>query len=166
MGAPAGAALAAGPETDGPPDWSVSGEQLQAEGWYATLGRPENLTYMRALGQRLLGLLIQHISRPRGDERFLGEARQVGVLYGLQCARSNASLQETMDAFLFFRRSFARTVLRVPRLVSSSDAAEMVRLTQLSDMFMDAVLSGIAGGFEPSRSALPDAPVGTGAVSQ
>ena len=143
-------------------DWGVSHEKMKTEGWYSSLGLPESAAYMRTLGQRLLGLLIQHIGRTNGDQRLLDEAREVGVLYGRQCSRYGASLQQTMEAFLFFRKSFAQTALQVPRIVRSSDALEIVRLAHLIDKFMDMVLSGMAEGYEATPAALPVAGSGAG----
>ena len=145
-----------------PANIGVSHEDMKAEGWYSSLARPESAPYMRSLGQRLLGLLIQHIGRTNGDQRLLDEAREVGVLYGRQCSRYGASLQETMEAFLFFRKSFAQTALQVPRIVRSSDALEIVRLAHLIDKFMDVVLSGMAEGYEATPAALPVAGSGAG----
>ncbi len=118
---------------------------------------------MRSLGQRLLGPLIQHIGRRQEDPRFLEEAREVGILYGQQSAGSRASLQETLDAFLFFRNSFSNIALQIPRTAHSSDGEEIVRLTRITDRFMDAVLSGIAEGYETTRYALPPSGPGSGA---
>ena len=137
-----------------PADWGVSHEDMKAEEWYSSLARPESAAYMRSQGQRLLGLLIQHISRTNGDQRPLKEAREVGVLYGRQCSRCGASLRQTMEAFLFFRKSFSQTALQVPRVVRSSDALEIVRLAHLIDNFMDSVLSGMAEGYEATPAAL------------
>lgn len=145
-----------------PSEWGVSQRQVKAERWYSTIAQAENLAHLRTLGQRLLGLLVQHISRPRGDQRILGEARSVGVLYGRECASSGASLQETLDAFLFFRKSFSRTVPQVPETTRASDAGEIMRLTHLTDTFMDEVLSGIAEGYESDsahHAAGAEAPV-------
>ena len=138
-----------------PANVGVSHEEMKTEGWYSSLARPETAPYMRSLGQRLLGLLIQHISRTDGDQRLLDEAREVGGLYGRQCFTYGASLQQTVEAFLFFRKSFAQTALQVPRIVRSSDALEIVRLAHLIDTFMDAVLSGMAEGYEATPAALP-----------
>jgi excisionase family DNA binding protein len=138
-----------------PANIGVSHEDMKAEGWYSSLARPESAPYMRSLGQRLLGLLIQHISRTNGDERLLDEAREVGGLYGQHCYAYGASLPKTVEAFLYFRKSFAQMALQVPRIVRSSDALEIVRLAHLIDMFMDSVLSGLAEGYETSPAALP-----------
>jgi len=143
------------PSTPLSADWGVSHQEMKTEGWYSSLARPESAAYMRSLGQRLLGLLIQHISRTNGDQRLLDEAKDVGVLYGRQCSKYGASLRQTMEAFLYFRKAFAQTALQVPRIARSSDALEIVRLAHLIDTFMDAVLSGMAEGYEATPAALP-----------
>jgi excisionase family DNA binding protein len=138
------------------PDWGVSHKELEGEGWYSAFARPELLSYMRTLGQRLLGLLVQHVSRSHEDPRFLEEAKEVGVSYGHQSARYKIGLQKTLDAFVFFRNSFTQTAYQVLRIDEASGATEIVRLTRLTDTFMDAVLAGIAEGYElPSGGSLP-----------
>ena len=57
------------------PDWHISAEYLSVQPWHAHLAPPYDTgSTMRALGQRILGLLIQYITRSQDDPRFLEEA--------------------------------------------------------------------------------------------
>lgn len=137
-----------------PLDWRMPSEQILGQRWYASFASPEIAQDMRTAGQRLLGLLIQYITRLNDDSRFLQEAQEVGAMYGACANRAGASLSEGIEAFLFFRKSFSRLALQVPREAHSSDADEIVRLTHRVDEFMDTVLSGMAAGYEANGAAL------------
>ncbi len=137
-----------------PLDWRMASEQILSQRWHASFASSEIAQDMRTAGQRLLGLLIQYITRLNDDSRFLHEAKDVGALYGAGAIRAGASLSESVEAFLFFRKSFSRLALQVPREAHSSDADEIVRLTHRVDEFMDAVLGGMAAGYETQGGAL------------
>ena len=137
-----------------PLDWRMPSEQILTQRWYASFAASEIAQDMRTAGQRLLGLLIQYITRLNDDSRFLHEAKEVGAMYGASAIRAGASLSESIEAFLFFRKSFSRLALQVPREAHSSDADEIVRLTHRVDEFMDAVLGGMAAGYETQEGAL------------
>ena len=149
-------AISAGPGAL-PLEWGFSRERLKEERWYPKLAQPESVAYMRSLGQRLLGLLIQHIARREEVPQFLREALQIGVQYGRHSAARGISLRETVDAFLFFRKSFTHTAFQLPAMSRHSDVEQILRLTQTTDEFMDAVLSGIAQGYDSSLDAPPSA---------
>jgi excisionase family DNA binding protein len=71
------------------------------EHWLATLDQSTREQH-RALGQRLMGLTLQYVSAERGDH-LLGEARKVGVDYGMLCKSSGMPLTDALQAALFFR---------------------------------------------------------------
>jgi hypothetical protein len=103
---------------------------------------------MRGFGQRLLGLLIQYINRQEEDERFLNEARAIGVGYGRETRQAGVSMHDTVQAFLFFRNSFARLAMPVPGIAQPNDLDQAVALHARIDRFMDAVLLGAITGYE------------------
>ena len=137
-----------------PLDWRMPSEQILAQRWHASFASSEIAQEMRTAGQRLLGLLIQYITRRNDDSRFLQEAKEVGAMYGVSAIRAGAGLSASIEAFQFFRKSFSRLALQVPRVAHSSDADEIVRLTHRVDEFMDAVLGGMAAGYETQGGAL------------
>ena len=135
-------------------EWGIPHQQLQAQEWYRRFSGPRGISSMRALGQRLLGLFIQQVSRREEDPRFLDEAREVGLMHGRMSAELGATLRDVVEAFLFFRSSLSGLVLQSPNTAHSSDGEEIIRLVQVTDRFMNAVLVGIATGYE-SQGRLP-----------
>jgi hypothetical protein len=106
---------------------------------------------MRELGQRLLGLLLQHVHTRLNDDHYLAEAKSVGMTYGREAALAHISLSDTVKAFVYFRRACAR--LTAPANAETTettraDLLEAVSLHERIDSFMDAVLLGVLGGFE------------------
>jgi excisionase family DNA binding protein len=110
--------------------------------WHSRLMTHSNAERMRGFGQRLLGLLIQYINRQEEDERFLNEARAIGVGYGRETREAGVSMHDTVQAFLFFRNSFARLAMPVPGIAQPNDLDQAVALHARIDRFMDAVLLG------------------------
>ena len=140
-------------------DWHISAEHLSVQPWRAHLAPPYDTgSTMRALGQRVLGLLIQYITRSQDDARFLEEAQDIGARHGVLAARYGASLREAVEAFTFFRKTFSQTSLQIPQVSHSSDSAEIVRLAQRIGQFMDRVLLGLVFGYETEQANLPSEP--------
>jgi hypothetical protein len=133
-------------------DWSAQYEQLRNKDWHGKFENIDSISSMRALGQRLLGLLLQTISRRDDDQRLLDEAREVGKIQGQTSAKMGATLPEVIDAFLFFKNSVGDLVLQRPQPARSSDGEETIRLAQKADQFMSVVLSGIAEGYESANA--------------
>jgi hypothetical protein len=109
---------------------------------------------MRSLGQRLLGLLIQHVHSRANESQYLAEAAAVGTAYGAEAARAGVSLADTAQAFLYFRHACAR--MTAPA-ATPSDIAETTSLHERIEAFMDAVLLGALVGYD--GSAAPHRPL-------
>lgn len=133
---------------------TIGGEGPGAHPWQARLGTGPLADEMRGLGQRLLGLLIQYLVWQGDDSRFLAESRAVGRRYGLAARAAGISLPETVEAFLYFRRSVWRMALQLPAVTQATDAPELVRIAERIDHFMDGILlSAIASHGEPATTA-------------
>ena len=142
------------------PGAHLSAENLSRQPWHPRLSSPDTTKDMRALGQRILGLLIQYTTRPRDDSRFLEEANEAGTSYGTLAATSGATFRDSVEAFIFFRESFSRISLQPPRVSLSSDASEIIRMTERINRFMDTVLLGLVSGYEAvvTRPSLSNPP--------
>lgn len=128
------------------------GAPLAARGAGAVVGwrhgfEGELLQEVRELGQRLLGLLLQYITRDDADQRYLDESRAVGRVYGAEAARAGLSMVEVMEAFLYFRSRFTDMALRLPAFPQSSDEETLRRLHHRFDRFMNEVLLGTVEGY-------------------
>jgi hypothetical protein len=139
---------------------------LVAQDWHHRVIVEPGAAHMRELGQRLLGLLLQHVHTRFNDDHYLNEARSVGTSYGREAALAHISLADTVKAFVFFRRACAR--LTAPASAETTetthaDLLEAVSLHERIDSFMDAVLLGVLKGFEGGSAAPEERSVAPGA---
>lgn len=131
-------------------------EMMQQE-WHRKVSARPAAERMRGLGQRLLGLLIQHVHSRTEESRFLVEAAAVGTMYGREAWNASISLQETVRAFLFFRRTCSQLTYPAAGTVHPVDVAEAVKLQEQINTFMDAVLLEVLAGYESQRLFQGDA---------
>lgn len=108
----------------------------------------EERTQARELGQRLIGLMLQYITRQNEDDRFLEESRVVGRRYGTTIANAGLSLLEMVEAFLYFRSQITSMALQLPAFPQPGDEEETRRLHGRIDGFMNEVLLGTIEGYE------------------
>ncbi len=107
-------------------------------GWVSHLSEEQVLLF-RYSGQKLLGLMMQFISRTDGAETFLEEARNVAGDYGFICFKAGLNLAQTAEAFLHFRRSILESVLATSGLSGPHDR-DGHRLFLRTIDFYDAIL--------------------------
>src|SRR5215212_9020036 len=131
-----------------PHHWGIDSHEMARQEWHARLAARPGADRMRGLGQRLLGMLIQYINRREDDSRFLREARAVGSSYGGEAHQAQASMHDTVEAFLFFRSSFTELTMPLPGIAQPTDLAEAVALQARLNRIMDAILLGVIAGYE------------------
>ncbi|MFN2521112.1 MAG: helix-turn-helix domain-containing protein [Candidatus Limnocylindria bacterium] len=118
--------------------------------WRARLDE-DSLRWFRERGVRMSGLLLGHLgktSRPAGEH--LAEAESLGREYGAQAARSQLSLGEATEAFLFFRARFMTEIASVARR-RSLDAARAASLFEEADRGLDRVILALINGHQAAR---------------
>ena len=131
--------------------WTGDQVEMMQQEWHRKVSARPAAERMRGLGQRLLGLLIQHVHSRTQESRFLVEAGAVGTMYGREAWNASISLQETVRAFLFFRRTCSQLTYPAAGAVYPVDVAEAVKLQEQIDTFMDAVLLEVLAGYESQR---------------
>jgi excisionase family DNA binding protein len=146
--APRAELIPAVPPHPAPHSWGIDAHEMARQEWHARLAARPGADRMRGLGQRLLGLLIQYINRREDDGRFLKEARAVGSSYGGEARQAQASMHDTVEAFLFFRSSFSELTMPLPGIAQPTDLAEAVALQARLNRIMDAILLGVISGYE------------------
>jgi excisionase family DNA binding protein len=134
---------------------------LVGQEWHRRVSAEPALTRMRGLGQRLLGLLLQHVHGRMNESRYLAEAQVVGTIYGREAAQARIGLSDTVQAFVYFRRACARLTASTGAGSTHVDLIEAVSLHERIDIFMDAVLLGVLKGYEDDLALLPMNPSGT-----
>lgn len=107
----------------------------------------KNLEEVRQVGQRLLGLLMQYLTRQNEDDRFLLESRRVGNIYGKESFDNGLAMLDTVEAFLYFRSHFSEMMIQLPTFPRAGDDEELRRLTKRTDRFMNEVLLGVIEGY-------------------
>jgi excisionase family DNA binding protein len=133
---------------------SWNGDQQQAidqQEWHRKVSERPVAERMRGLGQRLLGLLIQHVHSRTQENRFLTEAETVGTTYGKEAFDASISLQDTVKAFLYFRRTCSQLTSPADGIAYPVDLVEAAKLQEQIDAFMDAVLLGALSGYESQQ---------------
>jgi len=81
----------------------------KSQAWMENLSDEQRLVF-RYSGQRLLGLMMQFISRTDSAGTFLEEGKRVAGDYGRVCYNAGLSISQTAEAFLYFRRSILESV--------------------------------------------------------
>lgn len=125
-----------------------SPQRLAQQSWHAHFANPAVAEQMRELGQRLLGLLMQYLIWQGDNSRFLNDGRQVGASYGRVARDAGVTMRETVEAFLFFRHTFWRTALQMPAVTEASDVAEVMRIAERIDHFMNEILLSTISAYE------------------
>lgn len=118
-----------------------------AEGHWREGFQGKTLEEIRQLGQRLLGLLMQYLTRQNEDDRFLQESRRVGNVYGKESLDNGLAMLDTVEAFLYFRSHFSEMIIQLPTFPRAGDDEELRRMTKRTDRFMNEVLLGVIEGY-------------------
>jgi len=116
----------------------IGNHPIRQSAWYSQLS-DEQRSVHRELGQRLLGLLLQFVSRSENAHEFLEEAQELARQYGVEAARAHLGAGELARAFLFFRRAIIHATYTSSGGRSQTDA-EGVRLLERINAFMDELL--------------------------
>lgn len=109
--------------------------------WFRAFGATSQEEH-RKIGRRLVDLAIRYAATPgHADERaeLLDEGRQIGVHYGISSARSDLSITETIEVFLYFRYPVVKALLDVIEK-EGLPARRASRLFIGIDDFIDEVL--------------------------
>lgn len=128
--------------TEEPP--APNGSPHRVEQWEGLLTR-ERRVELRQLGQRLLGLLLQYLTRGGESQRHLAESRLVGRSYGEQSAHARLAMLEMVEAFVYFRAHFTEVALKGRSDLPDGAAGEALR--PRIDRFMNEVLLGAIEGY-------------------
>lgn len=108
------------------------------DAWYTQLNEDQRLLF-RYSGQRLMGVMMQFISRSDPAETFLDEGRRIAADYGRICHKAGLSVAETAQAFMFFRRSILESVQATSGL-NGPDDEDGRRVFLRTIDFFDALL--------------------------
>lgn len=108
------------------------------ERWLQQLPEEQKLR-LRNLGRQMLVLVSDYLARRRRRSNVLNEARAIGEEYGIQAANFGMSLDDALEAFLFFRNSLDSISTDVTRGQDLKPEQALNIWKQLNN-FMDQVL--------------------------
>ena len=100
----------------------------------------EQRTGMRAIGRKLVGLVIRYAyATGETEEEILAQARRAGTSYGKLCRRAEMSVSTTIATFNFFRDPILEVTFESVAKTAGIDASER-QLYRRLDLFFSEVL--------------------------
>lgn len=108
---------------------------------------------LKSSGQRLMALLLQYSGRDEGGEAFLKDGRRITGDYCRLCEQLGFTLRETVQVFLFFRRSILDAILETGDLGGCEDY-EGQRLFRRTNDFLDEMLVTLITQYMESPEAI------------
>ncbi len=126
-------------------------QTVTRQGWFQRMSDVQR-SHHRLTGQRLLGLLIQFVSREENADHFLSEARDLAREYGNEFALAGSSIVELAQAFMLFRRMIVNAAYGSANVPTVNDS-EGMRLWQRINLFMDELLIATLESFEKGIAA-------------
>jgi len=126
------------------------GKKHQAH-WYA--GVPEgDRERLRSLGQRLVNLVSEYLSRGSRRSRLMDEARQIGNQYGKEFVDKQLPVRDAVEAFIFFRKGLDDAAIELAHRGNLS-AEEAVEVWELMAGLADQILLAMTDAYEDVRPA-------------
>jgi excisionase family DNA binding protein len=108
------------------------------DGWFSRLSEEQTMVF-RYSGQRLLGLMMQYISRSDSADTFLEEAKRIARDYGVIFFKVGLTVSQAAETFLHFRRSILESLQATSGLGGQNDA-DGLRVSLRTSDFFDALL--------------------------
>ena len=118
--------------------------------WYSRVSEKQKLR-QRLLGRRLLASASDYLTRKRGRSQALDEARDIGEEYGIQAVGFGMSLEDALEAFLFFRSSLDSVAMEFTRDRDLTTRQAMEIYKQLN-AFTDQVLLASIKAYQAQRA--------------
>ena len=121
------------------------------EQWLRTFSDIDRM-HKRALGRRLMGLMLQFVSLDDGGEELLAETEIIGREYANNAISYDWPLSEALRMTQFFRDNIIDTVLDLPDTVHIK-ARDHKRLLNRINKLLNVVQLAVARQYEQQRAA-------------
>jgi excisionase family DNA binding protein len=118
--------------------------------WYSGLEEEER-EHLRPLGRRLVALVSEYLSKGTRRGPLLEEARQIAREYGSSVAQDGLSLRDTLDAFMFFRKTLDETAMEEAQK-SDMTAEKALELWELLSNLEEQMLLAITESYEEAEA--------------
>ncbi len=107
----------------------------------------------RLLGRRLVGLMMQYLSREDGDgDELLSEAQAIGRLYARTSIQKGLELAEALRATMFFRDQIVESAVLLPESPRGRPDAS-TRVYRRINTFLNSVQLAIADVYDAERGS-------------
>lgn len=103
----------------------------------------------RALGRRLMAILLQYISCNKNGSLLLDEARAIGEQYALGAIAHGMTLTTVLEATMHFRDAMFEAAILVPEVTRTSSEAS-ARLLKRINTLLNAVQLSVANAYDTS----------------
>ena len=122
----------------------------QAAPWYSGL-QEEEREHLRPLGRRLVALVSDYLTKGARRGSLMEEARGIAREYGLLVSRDGLSLRDTLDAFMFFRKTLDETAMEEAQK-SDMTVDKALELWELLSNLEEQVLLSIAESYDEAEA--------------
>ena len=117
--------------------------------WLAAFNE-EDRERKRALGRRLMGLMLQYVSLSEGGDDILEEARAIGREHAENALGLRLPLVEAITAMLFFRDTMVEVAVQLPEVAHVRPEAN-TKLLRRINLLLNAVQLAIAETYDNAK---------------
>lgn len=122
--------------------WQITEGELTKQAWFQKLDGGAREAY-RQSGQALMQGLLAYLT---GDEQVgMAEARSLGYEYAMRARQFDLTVEEAVDAFVFFRNGVLEALLKAFETSTVHSATVWSTLTRRVMHFTDEVLRHLVG---------------------
>jgi excisionase family DNA binding protein len=104
----------------------------------------------RALGRRLMGIMLQYIALNAGGEALLEEAERIGRAHAENTLSLGLPLVEALQVMLFFRDTMVEAAVQLPEAGRARPELNLHLLRRINTL-LNAVQLAIAGAYEQTK---------------
>lgn len=124
-------------------------EVHQDEHWLAAFDEVER-ERKRALGRRLMGIVLQYVSLSEGGDDLLAEARAIGDEHAVNALELDLALTDALEAALFFRDALVEVAIQLPETAHLRPEIN-TRLLRRINTVLNVVQLAIAERYDRAR---------------
>jgi excisionase family DNA binding protein len=118
--------------------------------WFASLPEEER-DALRPLGRRLVNLVSEYLAKGARRGPLLAEARSIAHEYGTQVAHDGLSFRDTLEAFVFFRKTLDETAMEEAQKAEMT-VEKALELWELLSTLEEQMLLSIADSYEKTEA--------------
>lgn len=119
------------------------------ERWLAAFDERER-ERKRALGRRLMGIILRYVSLSEGGDDLLAEARTIGDEHAVNALGLHLALTDALEAALFFRDALVEAAIQLPETAHLRPEVN-TRLLRRINTVLNAVQLAIAERYDQAR---------------